>query len=566
MACFRTALDCRRPGRPLAWTEKIYWHGTERSMDSAEEADFIIVGAGSAGCVLANRLSADGKHKVVLLEAGGKDTNPWIHVPAGFFRNIYNQKITWQWETEPVPGMNNRRIAWPRGKVLGGSSSINGLIYIRGQKEDFDLWSQRGATGWSYDDCLPYFRKAENQERGANEYHGKEGPLGVSNLRTPHVLHDAFERAANEIGIPSNPDFNGAVQEGVGPFQLTVQNRRRSSTAVAYLRPAMGRPNLRVETHAWAQRVVFEGKRAVAVEFRQNGALRTIRARREVLLSGGSINSPQLLQVSGVGPGALLQEVGVAVVHDLAGVGENLQDHVGPRIAYKVKPGVITFNEIYHSLFRRALAGLEYVFAGKGPLMTGAGPMGMFVKTRPELVSPDIQYQFLAGSFDKAGDPMHPFPGCGISTIPCRPDSRGWIRIKSPDIAVPPLLQPNYLAVQSDKDTVVAGLKVARSIFQTKAMAEFVTEEYMPGPDCRTDEDLLEHTRKTASTTYHQTSTCTMGTHPMAVVDPALRVYGVQGLRVIDAAVMPTVISGNTNAATIMIAEKGADLILAAAK
>ena len=534
--------------------------------DTEDEVDYVIVGAGSAGCVLANRLTANGTHKVALLEAGGKDTNPWIHVPAGFFKNIYNKNITWQWETEPVPGMNNRKLPWPRGRVLGGSSSINGLIYIRGQHEDFDLWAQKGAIGWSFEDCLPYFRKSEKQERGEDTYHGKDGPLGVTNLRTPHELHDAFERAANEIGIPSNPDFNGAVQEGVGPLQLTVQGRRRSSTAVAYLRPAMSRANLRVETNAWAQRVIFEGKRAVGVEFRQHGALRTIRARREVLLCGGSINSPQLLQVSGVGPAALLQEVGVDVVHDLPGVGENLQDHVGPRVMWKVRPGITTFNEIYHSYFRRALAGLQYVFTGSGPLMTGAGPMGMFVKTRPELASPDIQYQFLAGSFDKAGDPMHDFPGCGLSTIPCRPDSRGWIRIKSPDISVPPALQPNYLATQSDRDTVVAGLKVARAIVQTTALKDYVTEEYLPGKDCVTDADLLEHTRNTAGTTFHQTSTCTMGTHPMAVVDPELRVFGMQGLRVIDASVMPTVISGNTNAATIMIAEKGADMILASAK
>jgi choline dehydrogenase len=387
----------------------------------------------------------------------------------------------------------------------------------------------------------------------------------VSDLKTDHPLHDAFIAGAQEVGYPYNPDFNGAQQEGVGPLQLTVKGRRRSSAAVAYLNPVKSRSNLRIEVHALTHRVLLEGKRAVGIEYSQGGTLHQAKAKKEVLLCGGAINSPQILQLSGIGPGALLQSLGIEIKHDLPGVGENLQDHIGGRIIHRCVDGMVTMNEIYHNWIRRLYAGAEWIFARKGPLMTGAAPIGMFVKTRPELDSPDVQYQFLAGSAEKTGEAMHEFPGCTVVAIPCRPESRGWLRIQSKDPNKPPAMQPNYLSTQTDRDTIVAALRVTRKVFASASMRRLCKEEIYPGPNATNDEDLLNHVRATAGTTFHQTSTCMMGPGPMAAVDIDLKVKGLDGLRVIDASIMPTVVSGNTNATVIMIAEKGADMILRAA-
>lgn len=523
--------------------------------------DYVIVGAGSAGCVLANRLSASGKHSVLLLEAGPRDRNIWIHVPLGYGKLFKATKVNWMYQTEPEPGLGGRQVFQPRGKVLGGSSSINGLLYVRGQHEDYDRWRQLGNTGWGFDDVLPYFKAAEDQERGADEFHGSGGPLPVSDSRHPDPLSQAFVDAAVQSGLPKNPDFNGAAQEGAGWFQTTTRRGRRASTARSYLRPARHRRNLRVETAALAQRIMFEGRRAVGIEYKQGGTLKTARAAKELLVCGGAYNSPQLLQLSGIGPADLLKEHGIEVVLDAPGVGRDLQDHLQVRIVTRCTKA-ITLNDIVGSPWRRMMTGLQYAALRKGPLTIAAGTSGAFLKTSPRLATPDVQIHFLPFSTDKMGEALHSYSGFSASVCQLRPESRGSLRIKSADPTVAPEIRINYLATETDRAANVEGLKILRRILAAPALKAYCSEEVEPGPKVASDAELLEFCRKRGSTVYHPTSTCRMGNDPLAVVDQRLRLRGIEALRVIDASVMPDLVSGNTNAAVIMIAEKASRMIL----
>jgi choline dehydrogenase-like flavoprotein len=523
--------------------------------------DYIIVGAGSAGCVLANRLTASGRNRVLLLEAGGPDRNIWIHIPLGYGKLFSNPKVNWLYTTEPEPELNNRRVIQPRGKVMGGSSSINGLLYIRGQHEDYDHWRQLGNAGWSFHDVLPYFRRAEDQERGADELHGVGGHLKVSDVCEPHPLCEAFIEAAQKSGFPRNDDFNGATQEGAGYFQLTARNGRRWSTAVGYLKEAKRRENLTVVANALAARILFSGRRAIGVEYRQGGATHTAHANAEVIVSGGAFNSPQLLQLSGLGPAKILSELGIDIVADMPGVGADLQDHLQIRMLYRCTEP-ITMNDVINDWRHRYAAGLRYLLSRKGLLTIGAGYAGAFLRTRPELATPDVQFHFLIFSADAAGATLHPFSGFMASVCQLRPDSRGFVRIKSSDPTMPPAIQPRYLSARSDCDCVIDGMKLLRRVMNQPAMRRYIAEEHAPGERCVSDADLLAFARATGTTVYHPTSTCRMGSDPNAVVDERLRVRGFEALRVIDASIMPTVVSGNTNAAAVMIGEKGADMVL----
>ena len=524
------------------------------------EADFVIVGAGSAGCVMATRLSEDPSTRVVLLEAGGEDRNRWIHIPLGYGKTFADSSVNWCYEAEPDAGANGRRIFWPRGKVLGGSSSINGMVYIRGQHEDFDLWRQFGNTGWSSTDVLPYFKRAQHQVRGASEFHSTGGPLCVSDTSEHHPICEAFIAGAMELGYERNDDFNGAKQDGVGYHQTTTRNGKRCSTAVGYLHPVRNRPNLRVVTGALAEKVLFEGKRAVGVAFREYGQPRTVRAAREVILCGGAVNSPQLMLLSGIGPADQLAQFSIPVVHELRGVGQSLQDHYSAPIKLKCRLP-ITVNDVMQSNVKKLKVGLQYYLFRTGPLTMAAGPAALFVRTRQELATPDVKISVAPFSSDKLQDGLHPWSGFGLTVYQLRPESRGEIKLKSANPSDPPAMLPNYLATETDRRAIVDGLKIGRRILATSPMQHYVSEEYQPGASVTTDEQLLLHARNTGNTVFHPTSTCKMGVDAMAVVDPELRVYGIEGLRVVDASIMPTVISGNTNAATIMIGEKAADMV-----
>lgn len=525
--------------------------------------DYIIVGAGSAGCVLANRLSADPKNRVLLLEAGGEPNSLWIDVPVGYAKLMTNRSYNWCFTSEPEEYTGNRPIAIPRGKTLGGSSSINGMVYVRGQPLDFDHWAQLGNRGWSYEAVLPYFKRSENFERGGTEARGQGGELNVADTIETHEIMDAVIDAAEARGIKRNPDYNSGDQEGFGYFQCTMRNGERWSTAKAFLNPARSRPNLRVETNALGTGVILEGRRAVGVTYTVRGARREARAGREVVLAAGAVQSPQLLELSGVGRPEVLKAAGIEVRHELPGVGENYRDHFSPRMNWRLKTPN-TLNEQTRGL-NMAKEVLKWFAMRRGILTYAAGIVHGFVKTRPEVEGPDVQYHFAHASYANPADrKLDTKPGMTVAMCQMRPESRGSIHIRSADPTVQPAIRPNFLSEEIDRRTTIDGMKMARDIVAAPPLGRYVSHELMPGDAVQTDDEWLDFARQTGQTVYHVIGTAKMGPDgdPMAVVDERLRVRGIAGLRVVDASIMPTLTSGNTNAPTIMIGEKGAAMIL----
>ena len=534
-------------------------------MDQSEKTfDFIVTGAGSAGCAVAARLSESGRYSVLLLEAGVKDSNPWIHIPLGYTKAFANPRVNWMLESAPEARLNNRQLYLPRGKLLGGTSSINGMVYMRGNPADYDHWRQRGCEGWDWDSVLPFFKKAEDNERGADAFHGAGGPLRVSDPTQIWPLGKAMVEAAGQAGIPFNREFNSGQQEGAGHFQTTTNNGRRWSAAAAYLKPARGRPNLTVVTEALATRVTIENYKAVGVEYRTPTGIRTARANREVVVSGGTYGSPHLLQLSGLGPADHLTELGIPVVRDMPGVGAHLHDHFNTYCTFRLTQHV-SLNDLAFSLPRRLLAGVQYAFTRKGYMSTTGLFAGAFLRSDPSLERPDIQLNMSAWSTaerTKNGINPHKFPGMTLSPVHLRPEGRGSVRARSADPTAPPEIRFNFLRSEYDMRALLFGIRICRTIAAQPALQPYVAAEIAPGVTAQSDDEIADFVRASGVSNHHPVGTCRMGKETDAVVDPRLRVYGIEGLRVADASIMPAIIAGNTNAPTIMIGEKAAAMIL----
>lgn len=525
--------------------------------------DFVIVGAGSAGCVIADRLSESGRYSVLVLEAGPRDSNPWIHVPMGYGKTFFDQRINWCLSSEPSPELNGRRIYNPFGKVLGGSSSINGLVYARGQREDFDGWCAAGNPGWSFDDVLPFFRKSEKQQHGGNIFHGEHGRLEVSDVLDRHPLSTAFVASAQAAGFNFNPDFNGPVQEGVGPLQVTARGGRRSSSAAAFLRAAETRPKVCIKTHARVSRLEIQNGRITGVTYVQDGVTSSVQARFSVVLSAGAIHSPAILQRSGIGPAKWLKDAGIPVLHQLEGVGSNLQDHPQARLVLRSRHRATLNTQVRHP-FHLARMGLQYALFRRGPLASSGGQTGGFLRSRPGLDRPDFMYFCMPFSSKDLREGLDRFPGFTIASVLLQPESRGVVRVKSGNPDEAPTIQPNYLDAPNDRLAMLAGLRTARRITSAGPFSSEIDVEERPGPGVQTDEDLLSYVRATATSGFHHCGTCKMGAGPDAVVDSSLRLHGLGGLTVADASIMPTIVSSGTNPASIMIGEKAAAFLLAA--